>query len=767
MAIFSGTMMDDILRGTPDMDVLWGGMGDDDLSGGGGDDRLIGGPGADTMNGGPGMDTASYTDSPSGVHVDMRTDFVDREDDREPIRGGDAEGDMLASIEVIWGSAFGDVLYGTHAHNQLFGNGGSDRIYGERGNDLLRGGDDDDQLWGGDGMDTLYGDMGVDALNGDAGNDLLRGGMDQDILDGGSGDDVLEGGPDADELMGGPHLLMGDTAAYTMSPEAVMVDLRQQTDPTKPAPMGGDAMGDTIMGIENLRGSMYDDVLTGSNIIYSSLGADDMVGGEGANADTILNNGVNRLYGDMGADMLKGMEGNDTLHGGKGNDTLYGGDGNDNLKGEMGDDALKGENGVDNLAGGPGADKLFGGKFDAETMTPGEDDQMDGSMNILTGRITAGDTADYSMSDAGVTIDLGKPPVMGMGGDAEGDSLVGIENLRGSMHDDVLKGADAPASGASMGNNVLIGLDGDDELSGRGGNDILSGGKDDDMLRGGDGNDTLLGGDGDDMLNGGDGADSMWGNPGDDTFVYQGVMLNDTPVGTTEVENTATNTVTETLTRADATGATQDMKVDGGGGMDTIDASEAAPVTAGTLGVYVNLNARNVAVVTTDDQGTTDTGDDVVSTADGAAVYTSIEKVIGGDDNDTLIGNARASTTLMGGGGDDALTGGTRGDVLAGGTGTNTLSGGAGADTFVVVGGTDTITDLEISLRGGTSDKIDVTALDLTENELRTILAAATRTGDHMAIDFDEDGTTDLTLNEYGADGDNSAVTLEVSDFII
>ena len=75
---------------------------------------------------------------------------------------------------------------------------------------------------------------------------------------------------------------------------------------------------------------------------------------------------------------------------------------------------------------------------------------------------------------------------------------------------------------------------------------------------------------------------------------------------------------------------------------------------------------------------------------------------------------------------------------------------------------------MEISLRGGTSDKIDITALDLTETELRTILAGATRTGDHMVIDLDPGtGTVNLTLNEYGEDGDNSAVTLEVSDFII
>ena len=762
MAIFSGSMMDDILMGTMDDDVLWGGMGDDDLSGGGGNDRLIGGPGADTLNGGPGMDTASYTDSPSGVHVDMRTDFVDRDDEREPIRGGDAEGDMLASIEVIWGSDFGDIIYGTHAHNQLFGNGGSDVLYGERGNDLLRGGDDDDRLWGGDGMDMLYGDMGVDSLLGQDGDDMLYGGMDQDILDGGNDDDVLEGGPDADDLMGGGHRLMGDTASYTMSPEAVTVDLRHQTDPTKPAPMGGDAMGDTIMGIENVRGSMYDDVLTGDD--RGAAVADDP---DTETVDeTMAASSSNRLYGNMGDDMLKGMKGNDTLHGGKGMDTLYGGDGNDNLKGEMGEDALKGEAGRDTLAGGPGADKLFGGKFDAETMTPGDDDQMDGAALVVSGvvaRITAGDTADYSKSDAGVTIDLDKlvaGAAMGEGGHAEGDSLMAIENLKGSKYDDVLKGTDASTATGAMGNNVLQGMDGDDELSGRGGNDVISGGKGDDEISGGAGNDTLLGGSGEDMINGGMGVDVMDGGAGDDVFVYTGsVMVNDDPdtaVANTTVhtDDPATTDVNEANHRdLDTTG--QDMMVDGGGGMDTIDASGAAAISAGALGVYVNLNARMREV-------TTDPDDSSVSTDDAGAVYTSIEKVLGGDEPDVLIGNARRPTTLMGGGGNDMLVGGAGDDTLEGGGGGDTLTGGGGSDTFVYGSGADTIADFDISVRGGDTDKIDLTALDLSPTELQRILDAIP-SGADAVLTFEGTGNT-LTLTGISNTG---AETLEVGDFIL
>ena len=787
MAIFPGNMMDDLndmlVEGMGD-DTLWGGMGDDALSGGAGNDRLIGGPGADTLNGGPGAkDIASYTDSPSGVHVDMRTDFVDRDDDKEPIRGGDAEGDALASIEILWGSDFGDVLFGTHAHNELYGNGGSDVLYGERGNDLLRGGDDDDQLWGSDRMDLLYGGMGVDALNGGAGNDILRGGMDQDILNGDDGDDVLEGGPDADDLMGGGEALMGDTAAYTMSPEAVMVDLRYQTimnNPAIKAPMGGDAMGDSIMGIENLRGSMYDDVLIGDN---RGMAVADDASTTGV-SEAMAASASNRLFGNMGDDMLKGMKGNDTLHGGKGNDTLYGGDGNDNIKGEMGDDALKGENGADTLAGGPGADKLFGGKFDAETMTPGADDQMDGMMNLATGAITYGDTADYSMSDAGVTIDLDKAPVMGMGGHAEGDELVGIENIRGSMHDDVLKGTDAGATTGS-GANVLMGMDGDDMLSGRGGDDVIIGGKGEDEVSGGAGDDTLLGGADDDMITGGGGVDNMDGGAGDDTFVYTGMTIDDEPhatdnAGTPAVEPTddpTTSHIDESVVlRAEEWNADTDIfvamfdeKVDGGGGMDTIDASEASftyesPDGGGTDdGIYIDLNAR---VLTSNNPRAGTTGEDAVSEikATYASVYTSIEEVIGGDGNDMLVGNARASTTLMGGGGDDMLMGGARSDMLEGGSGDDTLEGGAGGDTFAYGSGEDTINDFQISVRGGATDKIDLTTLDLSPTELRAILAGAdtTTTVGSTILEFSDGNTLRLT----GIDNEG-AEALEVGDFIL
>ncbi len=175
---------------------------------------------------------------------------------------------------------------------------------------------------------------------------------------------------------------------------------------------------------------------------------------------------------------------------------------------------------------------------------------------------------------------------------------------------------------------------------------------------------------------------------------------------------------------------------------------------------YVNLNARMQAV---DDKGTTDTADD--TTEDAGGVYISIEKVIGGDEPDVLIGNARTPTTLIGGGGNDMLVGGAGGDRLEGGAGGDSLRGGGGSDTFVYTGGTDTIEDFQISVRGGATDKIDLTALDLSPTELGVILRGAdnTTTTGTTVLTFEGTNNT-LTLTGISNEG---AEALEVGDFIL
>lgn len=124
------------------------------------------------------------------------------------------------------------------------------------------------------------------------------------------------------------------------------------------------------------------------------------------------------------------------------NDTIYGGAGNDFIDGGEGADSIYGEAGNDTLIGGPGADRL------------------DGGADI--------DTVDYSGSNAGVTVNL--VTGAGAGGHAQGDTLVGIENVTGSAFDDSITG-DANA-------NTILGGTGDDTINGGAGNDYIVGGPD-------------------------------------------------------------------------------------------------------------------------------------------------------------------------------------------------------------------------------------------------------------------------------------------------
>ena len=129
------------------------------------------------------------------------------------------------------------------------------------GNDKLKGGDVNDEISGLSGDDTLYGKGG------------------DDILDGGDDNDLLVGGPGADTLKGGEGQ---DTIDYSSSPDGVTIHLGDGTA------RGGDAEGDTIVDrgnadrIEHVRGSMYNDMLTGNsrdNSLWGRAGDDDLDGG--------------------------------------------------------------------------------------------------------------------------------------------------------------------------------------------------------------------------------------------------------------------------------------------------------------------------------------------------------------------------------------------------------------------------------------------------------------------------------------------------------
>ena len=179
-------------------------------------------------------------------------------------------------------------LIGTHLAETINGGTAADTLYGMDGNDIVNAGAGADKVYGGSGNDVLYGNQDNDQLFGESGNDTLYGGQGDDILSGGAGDDVLEGGLGNDVINGGTGV---NTASYAVAPSGVTVNLSGGT-------ASGGAGNDTLYSIQNVIGSAYGDVITGS-----------------------LENNV--LSGGAGSDELHGSDGDDILDGGAGQETLY------------------------------------------------------------------------------------------------------------------------------------------------------------------------------------------------------------------------------------------------------------------------------------------------------------------------------------------------------------------------------------------------------------------------------------------------------------
>lgn len=136
----TGTTLDDDIFGWPEggdgntdigNDILTGLAGNDKIWGGGGNDTFNGGAGADILTGGAGTDLGVYSDSSAGVFVNLVAGTG---------KFGDAEGDLLGSIEDLIGSDHSDTLIGDNADNVLLGGAGADSLFAGGGFDRLIGG---------------------------------------------------------------------------------------------------------------------------------------------------------------------------------------------------------------------------------------------------------------------------------------------------------------------------------------------------------------------------------------------------------------------------------------------------------------------------------------------------------------------------------------------------------------------------------------------------------------------------------------------------
>ncbi len=477
-------------------------------------------------------------------------------------------------------------------------------------------------------------------LRGDVGNDFLVGGLGDDVLNGDAGLDALIGGGGRDVLNGGADQ-------------------------------------------DFLDGQDGDDTLLGGNeadVLHGGPGADELNGGPGFDtatyahaADGVLVNlalgtGTNDAQGDtyLSIERFVGSAHVDLLFGSAGADNFGGGAGNDVLDGKEGDDLLSGDAGADELIGGAGND------FAAYTLSLGAV-----AVSLFTGQ--------------------------GSGGDAQGDTLSGIENLQGSDLGDTLEGNNGP--------NWLRGLNGSNTLRGLGGDDLLEGGKDGDRLEGGDGDDTLrasldvaaldalvsggidtlLGGAGNDTLQGDKGGDLLDGGDGNDRL-YAGVD-NDTLLGGAGDDlleggagddhgfgGPGQDVIRGDLGDDTLDGGADNDAIDGGAGSDTVTDF------AGNNQLYGGADDDTLSAGAGDDLLNGGDGNDRLDAGDGRNVLNGDggdDRLVSGDGSDRADGGP-GNDSVFSGAGDDFVAGADGDDQLDGGIGTDSVNGGNGADLLSV-----------------------------------------------------------------------------------
>jgi hypothetical protein len=306
------------------------------------------------------------------------------------------------------------VLGGTNSNDTLIAGIGDDAVLGDGGNDRIEGGFGNDELQGGDGDDIIT-DMG--------GDDVFKGGKGNDAIHGGSGVDLI---------------LAGDGNDFVV--------------------MGNDEGGEAFGG-------------QGNDFILSTPTSFEMFGNEG---DDWIENGANAsIIGDNLDDGFArdSIRGNDVLVGVGGMfDEFIGEGGDDIIIGSLGSAKMAGMSGFDwttykNLTAGIDASLLDDFIFDEAPTDPADialqrfesveglsgtrfDDRLAGSNFLAADRIPGG--PDHAL--------------LGSALDAQGIALIaGLQGLLG-----------AGVTSFSQG-DILLGGDGNDEITGNAGDDIIDG----------------------------------------------------------------------------------------------------------------------------------------------------------------------------------------------------------------------------------------------------------------------------------------------------
>ena len=384
--------------------------------------------------------------------------------------------------------------------------------------------------------------------------------------------------------------------------------------------------------------------------------------------------GNDTLTGTWWFDIIDGAEGNDTIFGDRELDHLYGGAGDDVLWGGLGGDQLFGGDGFDtavyqtsttgvtvNLA------KIiqYGGEAEGDRLYAIEavvgsdfDDTLSGRNPGLLFRGGGGadhisafgglSRASYAFSPEGVDVDITRAGAQ-IGGDAQGDVLLGIDNLTGSDFDDRLTG--------NVNRNTFSGGRGADYFDGGGNRDFVdyrgSTAVDIDLYRA-----TQQGGhaEGDQLVS----IENIRGSTADDQIVATYIdneLIGD--AGNDYLDGGGGNDLLKGMTGDDTILTHSRCFADGGAGFDTliIQFDERDPFDGVSL--YVD-NLGNISSRYLSDY------DPPAGYNLGATGFERIE-VTGTQWSDGLMGTSDADI-LRGAAGDDYIQGG-KGDSLDGGDG--------------------------------------------------------------------------------------------------
>jgi len=624
------------------------------------DDTFVADSVANSFDGKAGSDWVSYALSASAVTVDLS---------QRTGSGGSAAGDYLTNIENIIGSGFDDTLIGDGGNNTFVGGAGADSFDGGSG-----------------GIDVVSyassaANLSIDLTNNSHGSGDAAGDRFSRIASiiGTSGTDTFFSGTSAASVT-----LNGaagtNWVSYEYATSGATVDL------TRTSANGGSAATNYLVNIENVIGSSLGDTF------FADSSANSFLGGAGSDwvnykyaTSAVTVNLVDAATNTGGAagDYLTNIENivgstlSDTFFSSSSANSFVGGGGTGDVVSYAGQPALT----IDLVNGSKGSGVASGDTYSGIATvigSSGNDTFIGGAWSGVSTAIGGGgsDWISYQSAASGATVDLTR--TVANSGSAAGNILYNIENIAGSSFSDMFYagtnansfvgngGTDIVSYVRDTSGTLVLNLGGTTGATGYASGDTYSGIA---TVIGSTGSDTFIGGSW-------SGAGTASGGGGNDWISYKSATsaatVNLTYNGTASlnggsaatnhligIENIIASDYGDSLTgdaqaNSFVSGAGAD-KIDGGDGTDTV-----SYLSDPTSGIKHTINLANNAL----NSGGYAAGD----------VLTNIEVVYGGNNGDTITGNASRSTTIIGGNGADLFYGGSAADSFNGGTGTDTVS---------------------------------------------------------------------------------------------